>query len=242
MCNSKPYSRWRTLAKKNLLVIPKYMVNGRNSLCYAHILGKCQGKMCGKAPDGHAPAGKISDAFARDLRGLLSAVVEKGLATEPPLTQGQYSGTYSSKWFNGIMPALHQQQLPDHLRDETAPPPQKRPSWTTDEVRILCPPLHSTAPPPHHGSPASAPAPPMTACQCGLVGFCDPSPSTLHAGPPTALPSHSDAPDDTSASTVIWLPLPRLSCYPSTGACCLHPLTLPMQTLPNSCQACYPHA
>ena len=97
--------QWKTLLRAGKLTeadlptIPAYIKNGRNTLCYAYILGKCQGKMCGKAPEGHAPATCISDEFARSLCSLLSPAVEHRLNTEPPLTQGQYSGSHASKRF-----------------------------------------------------------------------------------------------------------------------------------------------
>jgi hypothetical protein len=97
--------QWKTLLKAGKLTeaelptIPAYVKNGKNTLCYAYILGKCQGKMCGRAPDGHAPASAISDDFAHALCGSLSSAVQHRLATEPPLMQGQYSGSYSSKRF-----------------------------------------------------------------------------------------------------------------------------------------------
>jgi hypothetical protein len=97
--------QWKTLLKAATLTeadlrnLPSYVKNGKNTLCYAYILGKCQGKMCGKAPEGHAPASAISDDFAQALCNSLSSAVEHRLSTEPPLTQGQYSGGYSSKRF-----------------------------------------------------------------------------------------------------------------------------------------------
>lgn len=87
------------VTEADLPTLLAYVVNGKNTLCYAYILGKCQGKMCGKAPEGHAPASAISEDIARALCSQLSHAVEHWLATEPPLTQGQYLGGYSSKRF-----------------------------------------------------------------------------------------------------------------------------------------------
>lgn len=95
----KTLLRAANLNEANLPTIPKYVVNGKNTLCYAYVLGKCQGEICGKAPDGHAPVAAVSDEFAWELCGMLSGVVRTCLATEPPLTLGQYSGSYSSKHF-----------------------------------------------------------------------------------------------------------------------------------------------
>lgn len=52
------------VTKERLPTLPKYIRNGKNGLCYTYILGKCQGKRCGKSPEGHAPVGDITDTFA----------------------------------------------------------------------------------------------------------------------------------------------------------------------------------
>lgn len=89
-------------------MLPKYISNGQNWLCYAYILGKCQGKMCGKSSEGHAPAGDIMDSFAHELCSLLEAGIKKRLVIPPPpphthTTKYQFLGGYSSKWFKGTV-------------------------------------------------------------------------------------------------------------------------------------------
>jgi hypothetical protein len=85
------------LSEGDLPTIAKYMSQEKNGLCYAYILGKCQGKMCGKSPHGHAPATEIMDGFAKELCAKLASAVEQRLATEPPTTQGQYGGGTPNK-------------------------------------------------------------------------------------------------------------------------------------------------
>lgn len=87
------------LSEADLPTIAKYVVNGKNGLCYAYVLGKCQGRMCGKFPKGHAPVADISDAFATELCGKLATAVAHRMATEPPMTQAQYVGSPSHKQF-----------------------------------------------------------------------------------------------------------------------------------------------
>jgi hypothetical protein len=98
--------QWKTLlhmanlSESNLPTLPKYMGNGNNGLYYAYILGKYQGRICRKHPDGHAPVLDVTDAFSRDLSQMLAAEVERRLAKEPPTTQ-QYShgmGTSPKKY------------------------------------------------------------------------------------------------------------------------------------------------
>jgi hypothetical protein len=91
------------ITEAELPVLPKYTAAGKNNLCYAYILGKCQGRYCGKASVGHAPVGDITDAFAQELCRVLSGGVEKRLATEPPNTPQQYSGGYGSKRYKRTM-------------------------------------------------------------------------------------------------------------------------------------------
>lgn len=87
------------ISEGDLPTIAKYMSQGKNGLCYAYILGKCQGKMCGKSPQGHAPATEISDDFAKELCVKLAPAVEHRLAAEPPMTQGQYGGGTANKQY-----------------------------------------------------------------------------------------------------------------------------------------------
>jgi hypothetical protein len=92
--------QWNTLhqtaglGESNLLDIPKYVKEGKNGLCYAYVLGKCQGWVCGKYPDGHMPASDISDEFATVLQQVLTAGIELQLTREPPTMQQQF--TYNS--------------------------------------------------------------------------------------------------------------------------------------------------
>ena len=87
------------LTEADLLTLPKYVENGKKSMSYSYVLGKCQGKMCGKAQQGHASVTDITATFAKDLCGWLASPVEEHLATEPPTTQGQYSGGQAQKPF-----------------------------------------------------------------------------------------------------------------------------------------------
>ena len=64
------------LCESDLPTLPKYMRNGNNALCYAYILGKCQGQICKKYPEGHALVSDVMNAFARDLSQMLAAGVE----------------------------------------------------------------------------------------------------------------------------------------------------------------------
>jgi hypothetical protein len=64
------------ITKSNLPILPQYIKDGQNGLCYAYILGKCQGRICGKYPAGHAPVTGIMEAFAMELSQLLTAGIE----------------------------------------------------------------------------------------------------------------------------------------------------------------------
>jgi hypothetical protein len=72
------------VTERDLPTIPKYLENGRNGMCYSYVLGKCQGKVCGRAQNGHVPVGEITDTFATELCAKLAPGVERRLATEPP--------------------------------------------------------------------------------------------------------------------------------------------------------------
>jgi hypothetical protein len=97
--------QWKTLLnlsnlmEADLPTLPKYITGGRNNLCYAYILGKCQGQICGKAGVGHAPVADITITFTQDLCQILSSGVERWLATEQPTTPQHYSGGYASKQY-----------------------------------------------------------------------------------------------------------------------------------------------
>ena len=89
--------RAANLTEADLPALPKYVETGKNGLCYAYVLGKCQGKMCGKAQQGHAPVSDITEDFAKALCGRLGLAVEHWLRTEPPTSPAQYSGGHSQK-------------------------------------------------------------------------------------------------------------------------------------------------
>ena len=89
--------RAANLTEADLPSLQKYVANGKNGLCYAYVLGKCQGKMCGNAQQGHAPVGDITEEFAKALCGRLGSAVEHRLCTEPPTSPAQYSGGQSQK-------------------------------------------------------------------------------------------------------------------------------------------------
>ena len=89
--------QWKTLlqtaglSEQDLPIIPKYIKEGKNGLCYAYVLGKCQGRVCGKYPEGHAPASEVLDKFAVALKQKLAAGVAHRLATDPPTTPQQFT-------------------------------------------------------------------------------------------------------------------------------------------------------
>lgn len=81
-------------------MLAKNMVNGSNKLCYAYILGKCQGRICGKCPYSNAPVSDINDSFAQALCNALSKGIQQCLTMEPPRTQHQFlSGSHTGKWY-----------------------------------------------------------------------------------------------------------------------------------------------
>jgi hypothetical protein len=91
--------RAANITEQNLPTLPQYLENGRNNLCYSYILGKCQGRACGRASNGHAPASAISNEFAQTLCDLLAPGVQKRLATEPPTTLQSYQqGNPAKRW------------------------------------------------------------------------------------------------------------------------------------------------
>jgi hypothetical protein len=82
--------QWKTLLRagkpteSDLPSIPAYVKNGKNTLCCVYILGKCQGKMSGKSPDGHALTRKISNDFARSLCATISPPSNTGSTPSHP--------------------------------------------------------------------------------------------------------------------------------------------------------------
>lgn len=85
------------VTEADLPTLPKYVANGRNGMCYSYILGKCQGKVCGRAQGGHVPVGELSDTFATELCSKLAPGVERRLATEPPSTSTNFASHQGGK-------------------------------------------------------------------------------------------------------------------------------------------------
>jgi hypothetical protein len=71
------------LSEGDLPVEAKYVKNGKNLLCYSYVLGKCNGKYCGRAQDGHVPASTLSPGFVEQLCQKLRPGVETRRSTEP---------------------------------------------------------------------------------------------------------------------------------------------------------------
>lgn len=71
------------VAEADLPVEAKYVHNGKNLLCYSYVLGKCNGKYCGRAQDGHAAANTLSNSFVEQLCQKLRPGVETRRRTEP---------------------------------------------------------------------------------------------------------------------------------------------------------------
>jgi hypothetical protein len=68
----------------------RYLRNGKNMLCYSYVLGKCNGKYCGRASEGHVAAGELSTEFVNRLCALLRPGVEARKATEPAAQASNY--------------------------------------------------------------------------------------------------------------------------------------------------------
>jgi hypothetical protein len=85
------------ISEGDLPMIPWYVANGKNGMCYSYVLGKCQGKVCGRAQGGHVPVGEISDTFASELCTHLALGVERRLATEPPNTSVNFTSNQGGK-------------------------------------------------------------------------------------------------------------------------------------------------
>jgi hypothetical protein len=68
----------------------KYMWNGKNMLCYSYVLGKCNGKYCGWAAEGHVPSGELSTVFVEKLCSQLKPGIKAHKATEPAVQPSDY--------------------------------------------------------------------------------------------------------------------------------------------------------
>jgi hypothetical protein len=68
----------------------KYLRNGKNMLCFSYVRGKCNGKYCGRAAEGHVMAGELSTKFVNRLCTLLKPGVEARKATEPVAQASDY--------------------------------------------------------------------------------------------------------------------------------------------------------
>lgn len=65
------------LTFNDLPTLPKYMLNGRNTLCYNYVLGNCSSKFCNfRASGGHAPVEDISNDFANRMIQVMEAPLE----------------------------------------------------------------------------------------------------------------------------------------------------------------------
>lgn len=78
------------VSELELPVEEKYVRNGKNLLCYSYVLGKCNGKYCGRAQDGHAPANTLSLTFVEQLCQKLRPGVEARRNTEPAVQLTDY--------------------------------------------------------------------------------------------------------------------------------------------------------
>jgi hypothetical protein len=89
--------RAANIGEQALPTLPQYLVEGRNNLCYSYILGKCQGRICGRGNVGHAQASTLPNDFVTALCNVLAPGVEKRLATEPPTTLQTYQHSNPAK-------------------------------------------------------------------------------------------------------------------------------------------------
>ena len=89
--------RAANITEKALTTLPQYTAEGRNNLCYSYILGKCQGRVCGRAAVGNAPATALPNDFVQGLCSMLAPGVEKRLIMEPPTTPQAYQHTNQAK-------------------------------------------------------------------------------------------------------------------------------------------------
>ena len=65
------------LTVNDLPTLPKYMLNGRNTLCYNYVLGHCSSKFCNfRTNGGHAPAEDITNDFANQMIQVMEAPLE----------------------------------------------------------------------------------------------------------------------------------------------------------------------
>ena len=63
------------IAIKDLPQLPKYMVNGRNTLCYRRLLDHCQSKKCPNK-GGHEEVIHVSEEFAKALSARIAPGVK----------------------------------------------------------------------------------------------------------------------------------------------------------------------
>jgi hypothetical protein len=66
------------------------MWNNKNNLCYSYVLGKRDGKYCGRAQDGHVSASELSEAFVEKLCQLLRPGVEARKVNKPAVQAMDY--------------------------------------------------------------------------------------------------------------------------------------------------------
>ena len=78
------------ITETDLPTEPKYLRHGKNMLCYSYVLGKCNGKYCGRTAEGHVSAGELSPEFVNRLCTLLKPGVEARKATEPAVQASDY--------------------------------------------------------------------------------------------------------------------------------------------------------
>ena len=78
------------ITESDLPTEAKYLRNGKNMLCYSYVLGKCNGKYCGRAAEGHVNAGELSTEFVNRLCTLLKPGVDVRKATEPAAQVSDY--------------------------------------------------------------------------------------------------------------------------------------------------------
>ncbi len=76
--------------EKDLPTDPHLVKAGKNMLCYSYILGKCNGKYCGRLAEGHVPTHRLAPDLVDRLCDLLRLGVERQLTTEPAVQAMDY--------------------------------------------------------------------------------------------------------------------------------------------------------